>query len=96
MAQAIQRGNAYQPTGADCIFAISVNNKETIADLVREIAAPLNILARHDKSPFGDDVLRHYKPRTFSFHTIVSRRETCCAYLTDGAKYSAEGERSKK
>ena len=47
LAQAIQRGNAYREAGADCIFAISVDNKETIAALVREINAPLNILARH-------------------------------------------------
>lgn len=47
LAKAIQRGNAYQEAGADCVFAIGVDDKEIIADLVREIAAPLNILARH-------------------------------------------------
>lgn len=47
LAQAIQRGNAYREAGADCIFAISVDNKETIAALVREINAPINVLARH-------------------------------------------------
>ncbi len=47
LSQAVQRGNAYREAGADCIFAIGVDDKKTIADLVREIAAPINILARY-------------------------------------------------
>lgn len=47
LAQAIQRGNAYREAGADCIFVISVDDKQTIAELVREIDAPINVLARH-------------------------------------------------
>ncbi|HRQ31805.1 MAG TPA: isocitrate lyase/phosphoenolpyruvate mutase family protein [Anaerolineales bacterium] len=46
LAEAIRRGNAYREAGADCIFMISVDNRETIAQLAREIAAPLNVLAR--------------------------------------------------
>jgi 2-methylisocitrate lyase-like PEP mutase family enzyme len=45
--QAIERGNAYRQAGADCIFVIDVDDKETIGNLVREIDAPINILARH-------------------------------------------------
>ncbi|MCP4358062.1 MAG: isocitrate lyase/phosphoenolpyruvate mutase family protein [Chloroflexi bacterium] len=45
--QAIARGNAYKEAGADCIFVpdTSVLDKETIAHLVREIDAPINIIA---------------------------------------------------
>ncbi len=45
--QAIQRGNDYRQAGADCIFVIDVDDMETIGNLVREIDAPINILARH-------------------------------------------------
>jgi 2-methylisocitrate lyase-like PEP mutase family enzyme len=47
LEQAIRRGNAYRQAGADCIFVIDVDDKETIGNLVREIDAPINILARH-------------------------------------------------
>ena len=43
--QAIQRGNAYAERGADCIFYIGVGDAETIATLVREVRAPVSILA---------------------------------------------------
>ena len=45
--QAIRRGNAYRQAGADCIFVIDVDDKETIGNLVREINAPINVLARY-------------------------------------------------
>lgn len=47
LSQAIQRGNAYRQAGADCIFVIDVDDKETIGNLVREIDAPINVLARY-------------------------------------------------
>ncbi|OQA43667.1 MAG: Carboxyvinyl-carboxyphosphonate phosphorylmutase [Chloroflexi bacterium ADurb.Bin325] len=47
LAQAIERGNAYRAAGADCIFAFGVGDRQTIAALVREIAAPINILAHY-------------------------------------------------
>lgn len=47
LKQAIQRGNAYREAGADCIFTINLDDKKTIASLVHEIAAPINILARY-------------------------------------------------
>lgn len=46
LAQSIRRGNAYREAGADCIFMMSVDSKKLIADLVREIDAPINVLAR--------------------------------------------------
>ncbi|OGC90064.1 MAG: hypothetical protein A2W25_15620, partial [candidate division Zixibacteria bacterium RBG_16_53_22] len=44
-ADTIRRGNAYREAGADCIFVPGVTDRATIALLVREIKAPINILA---------------------------------------------------
>lgn len=45
LSESIRRGNKYREAGADCIFVQPVWEKETIATLVREIDAPINILA---------------------------------------------------
>ncbi len=47
LREAIDRGNAYREAGADCIFVPDVGNlgKKTIPILVKEIDAPLNIIA---------------------------------------------------
>lgn len=45
LAESILRGNKYREAGADCIFVQPVWEKETIATLVKEIIAPINILA---------------------------------------------------
>ena len=45
LSESIKRGNRYREAGADCIFVQPVSEKETIAILVREINAPINILA---------------------------------------------------
>jgi 2-methylisocitrate lyase-like PEP mutase family enzyme len=45
LAESIKRGNKYREAGADCIFVQPVWDKETISTLVREIDAPINILA---------------------------------------------------
>lgn len=45
LSESIRRGNKYREAGADCIFVQPVWDKETIATLVREIDAPVNILA---------------------------------------------------
>jgi 2-methylisocitrate lyase-like PEP mutase family enzyme len=42
----IRRGNAYAEAGADCIFYMNVVSRDTIAQLVKEIKAPVSILAR--------------------------------------------------
>jgi len=44
LAESIRRGNKYREAGADCIFVQPVSDKETIATLVKEINAPINIL----------------------------------------------------
>lgn len=45
LAESIRRGNKYREAGADCIFVQPVSDRETIATLVREIDAPINILS---------------------------------------------------
>lgn len=45
LAESIKRGNKYKEAGADCIFVQPVWDKEIIATLVKEIDAPVNILA---------------------------------------------------
>jgi len=45
LSESIRRGNKYREAGADCIFIQPVWEKETIATLVKEINAPINILA---------------------------------------------------
>jgi 2-methylisocitrate lyase-like PEP mutase family enzyme len=45
LAESIKRGNKYREAGADCIFVQPVWEKETISALVKEINAPINILA---------------------------------------------------
>jgi 2-methylisocitrate lyase-like PEP mutase family enzyme len=44
-ACAIERLNAYREAGAPCLFAPGVKDRETIAQLTRGLAGPLNILA---------------------------------------------------
>ncbi|HYW96330.1 MAG TPA: isocitrate lyase/phosphoenolpyruvate mutase family protein [Bacteroidales bacterium] len=45
LTESIRRGNKYREAGADCIFVQPVWGKETIATLVKEINAPINILS---------------------------------------------------
>lgn len=45
LAESIRRGNKYREAGADCIFVQPVSDKEIISTLVKEINAPINILA---------------------------------------------------
>lgn len=45
LSESIRRGNKYREAGADCIFVQPVWEREMIATLVKEINAPINILA---------------------------------------------------
>jgi 2-methylisocitrate lyase-like PEP mutase family enzyme len=45
LSESIKRGNKYREAGADCIFVQPISEKEMIATLVKEINAPINILA---------------------------------------------------
>jgi 2-methylisocitrate lyase-like PEP mutase family enzyme len=48
LAEAIKRGNAYAEAGGDCIFYLAVTDRETIATLVKEVAAPVSIFGLAD------------------------------------------------
>jgi 2-methylisocitrate lyase-like PEP mutase family enzyme len=45
LAESIKRGNKYREAGADCIFVQPVSDRAMISTLVKEIHAPINILA---------------------------------------------------
>jgi 2-methylisocitrate lyase-like PEP mutase family enzyme len=45
LGESIRRGNAYAEAGGDCIFFLQVHARDIIATLVKEIAAPVSILA---------------------------------------------------
>ncbi|NVK18707.1 MAG: isocitrate lyase/phosphoenolpyruvate mutase family protein [Methylocystaceae bacterium] len=45
LKQAIERGQAFVEAGADCIFVPGAREKDDIATLVKEIPAPINIVA---------------------------------------------------
>jgi 2-methylisocitrate lyase-like PEP mutase family enzyme len=54
LARAIQRLNAYREAGAPCLFAPGVKDRETIAQLVRGVRGPLNILATVGTPPIAE------------------------------------------
>ena len=43
--EAVDRGNAYAAGGADCVFYLNVHDAKTIGSLVRDVDAPVSILA---------------------------------------------------
>ena len=43
--ETLERARAYLDAGADCIFIFGVTDKELLGRLVREISAPVNLLA---------------------------------------------------
>jgi 2-methylisocitrate lyase-like PEP mutase family enzyme len=43
--EAIRRGNAYAEAGADCIFFMHAVSRDTIGRLVKEVKAPVSVLA---------------------------------------------------
>ncbi|MCA1899864.1 MAG: isocitrate lyase/phosphoenolpyruvate mutase family protein [Chloroflexi bacterium] len=56
LRETIKRGNAYREAGADCIFVPDVGNldKKTIVTLVKEIDAPINIIAGASTPPIRE------------------------------------------
>ena len=54
LARTIERLNAYRAAGAPSLFAPGVKDTETIAQLVRGVAGPLNILATVGTPPVAE------------------------------------------
>jgi 2-methylisocitrate lyase-like PEP mutase family enzyme len=50
----VERLRAYHKAGADCVFAPGVSDRDTIAELVKAIAAPLNILVSANCPPLAE------------------------------------------
>jgi 2-methylisocitrate lyase-like PEP mutase family enzyme len=46
LGEAVGRANLYRAAGADCVFVPGVIDAATIVELVRQIDAPINIMAR--------------------------------------------------
>jgi 2-methylisocitrate lyase-like PEP mutase family enzyme len=44
MRETVRRANAYREAGGDCIFVPGATDLTTLAELVREIPAPINVL----------------------------------------------------
>lgn len=42
--EGIERGQAYRSAGADCFYPVTINNHEDIAQIVRELRMPVNVL----------------------------------------------------
>jgi len=51
---AVERGKAFLAAGADCVFVPGVRDRQTIADLVRGIGGPINILAVDGTPPTSE------------------------------------------
>jgi len=54
LSRTIERLNAYRDAGAQCLFAPGVKDKETIAQLVKGVHGPLNILAAAGSPPVAE------------------------------------------
>jgi len=54
LPRGIERLKAYRAAGAQCLFAPGVKDKETIAQLVRGVGGPLNILATVGTPPVSE------------------------------------------
>jgi 2-methylisocitrate lyase-like PEP mutase family enzyme len=50
----VERLRAYRQAGADCVFAPGISDRDTIAKLVKAVAAPLNILASANCPPLAE------------------------------------------
>lgn len=46
LEEGIRRGNAYAEAGADCVFYMNAVTRDTISRLVKEVRAPVSVLAR--------------------------------------------------
>ena len=46
LEEAIRRGNAYAEAGGDCVFYMNAYTRDTISRLVKEVKAPVSVLAR--------------------------------------------------
>src|SRR5207253_310217 len=84
----IRRGNAYAEVGADCIFIFRPGDAEVIRTLVREIHAPVSILAV-ETSPSVPELQELGLARvsygsSFARYAISAARDMAQQLLTEG------------
>jgi len=86
--EAIRRGNAYAEAGADCIFIFRPGDAATIGTLVREIHAPLSVLATEETPPVAElealGVARVSYGAAFARHAITAVQHLAAALLETG------------
>jgi 2-methylisocitrate lyase-like PEP mutase family enzyme len=51
LAESVRRANAYREAGAGCLYVPGVTDADAIAELVREIDGPLNVLGARGGAP---------------------------------------------
>src|SRR3546814_19067868 len=70
LADAVQRAQAYLAAGADCIYPIGLADGATLAVLVREIDAPVNVAAgpRSDERRVGKECVSTCRSRWSPYH----------------------------
>jgi 2-methylisocitrate lyase-like PEP mutase family enzyme len=105
LARTIERLNAYRDAGAQCLFAPGVKDKEAIAQLVKGVRGPLNILATAGTPPVADleklgvarvSVGSGPMRATLGLLARIARQlreEGCFSLMTDGAMTYADANR---
>ncbi len=89
-AEAVKRANLYREAGADCLFLPGGNTPEIIQSLVREIDAPLNVVAEWEGPQYTVPQLEDMEVRRIS--TGGSMARACYATLQQAAeKLATEG-----
>jgi 2-methylisocitrate lyase-like PEP mutase family enzyme len=54
LGEALRRGEAFRDAGADCVFVPGVNDPATVAELVRRLGCPVNVLAGAGSPPIAE------------------------------------------
>ena len=86
--EVIRRGNSYAEAGADCIFIFRPGDAATIGTLVREIRAPLSVLAGEDTPSIPElqdlGVARVSYGAALSRHAITAVKQLADVLLDHG------------
>ncbi len=54
LAETLERGAAYRDAGADCVFVPAVSDPAIVAEIVRHLGCPINVLAGAGSRPIGE------------------------------------------
>ena len=88
MDDVIRRGNAYAEAGADCIFIFRPPDADLLRTLVREIHAPLSILAGETSPPVPElqeiGIARVSYGSSFARYAITAAQDMAAKLLAEG------------